>query len=536
MGKAMAQFQILCPHSDSEWRPITAEFRFAPADDQQYLWPSFEEAEAARQILLLRAPDARLRVALAGSDIGDVEWEVREKLRFADGSYEPTPWHGEPWYQVKHAEHFCHISTEQAGKIAFTENSAKGQLDRQLVMSPGRYLRRYFSDHLDNNAIEGWCARLSVQLAEDALKITQDADEIEEVYVGGPGSCMSHDASDFESFCHPARVYAGPDTALAYIGARDDARARGVVWPELKIYTSIYGDVSRLKLLLENAGYAKGSLNGARIQRLVDGGSYVVPYIDAGDDLADDGEYLIIGHGSIPSENTNGLGDRCWYCPRCDHDTSSHDIVFYRDGSSEEWCYNCFTDHTVFCAHNERSYSDAETFITVLADHDEHEVLEEDVESFGAVYLEDRGEWWLASSCRQCDASGEWFHATDLTEYHGEWLCADHLPEPFNDDDPSLANAHVLARDWFRYEMDTIEIKVAKWQAAGELARDDRLRREQEAADRIRNEALHILPHDPCGCTCANHHSPDTPRLIEDVVPAAAASLAVTAAPCQTGA
>lgn len=531
----MAQFQILYPHSDSEWRPITAEFRFAPTEDQQYLWPSFEEAEAARQLLLLRAPDARLRIAFAGSDIGDVEWEVREKLRFADGSYEPTPWHDETWYQAKHAQHFCHISTEQAGKIAFTENAAKGQLDRQLVMSPGRYLRRYFSSHLDNNAIEGWCARLSVQLQEDALKITQDADEIEEVYVGGPGSCMSYGASDFDSHCHPARVYAGPDTALAYIGPRDDARARSVVWPERKIYTSIYGDVSRLKLLLENAGFTKGSLNGARIRRLVDGGSYVVPYIDAGDDLADDGEYLIIGHGSIPSENTNGLGDRCWYCPRCDHDTSSHDIIFFRDGSSEEWCYNCFTDHSVFCTHNERSYSDSETFITVHAAHDEHDVLEEDVEAFGAVYLADRGQWWLATCCRQCDASGDWFHAEDLTEYHGEWLCPGHLPEAFNDDDPSLLNAHVLAHDWLRHEMAAIEIEVAKWQAAGERARADRLRREQRAAEALCLEAPHHSLVEPRGCACAGGISSATLRPADDLALAPAATLAAIAAPCQTG-
>src|SRR3546814_14183894 len=91
----MAQFQILCPHSEAEWRPVTIEFLFAPNGDQQYLWPSFDEAEAARQQLLLRAPDAQLRIALAGADIGDVDWPVREKLRFADGTYAPTPWHEE---------------------------------------------------------------------------------------------------------------------------------------------------------------------------------------------------------------------------------------------------------------------------------------------------------------------------------------------------------------------------------------------------------------------------------------------------------
>lgn len=81
----MAQFQILCPHSENEWRPITIDFRFAPTGDQQYLWPSFEEAEAARRQLLANSPGAQLRIALAGADIGDVDWPTREKLRFADG-------------------------------------------------------------------------------------------------------------------------------------------------------------------------------------------------------------------------------------------------------------------------------------------------------------------------------------------------------------------------------------------------------------------------------------------------------------------
>jgi hypothetical protein len=374
----MAQFQILYPHSATEWRPITIEFCLAPTGDQQYLWPSFEDAEAARQRLLQRSPESQLRIAVAGSCADDIDWQVREKLRFADGTYAQTPWHDEPWYQARHDEHFCHVSTEQAGKIAFTENAAKGQIDRQLVMSPGRYLNRFFSDHLDNNAIEGWCARLSVQLEEDTLKITQDADEIEDVYVGGPSSCMAHEASDFESSCHPVRVYAGPDTALAYIGSREDAKARSIVWPSRKIYTSIYGDVSRLRLLLENAGYTEGGLNGARVRRIEDDDNFVVPYIDAGDDLADDGKYLVVGRGSISSENTNGLGHSPWYCPRCDDDTRSHDEVYYADGSSEEWCYSCYNNHTTFCDHNERSYSDVETFVTVYADNASHTVLEED--------------------------------------------------------------------------------------------------------------------------------------------------------------
>ncbi|WP_150295082.1 hypothetical protein [Sphingobium estronivorans] len=386
----MAQFQILFPYSDTEWRPVTVELSWAPSGDQQYLWPSFEEAEAALQQLVTRVPGTGLRIALAGTDIGDVDWQIREKLRFADGTYSLTPWHDEPWYQARHGEHFCHISKEQAGKVAFTENAAKGQIDRQLVMSPGRYLNRFFSEHLDNNAIEGWCARLSVLLEEDALKITQDADEIEDVYVGGPNSCMAHKADYFDSPCHPVRVYAGPDTALAYIGSREDATARSIVWPSRRIYTSIYGDVSRLRLLLEGAGYTSGSLNGARIRRIPHDDYFVVPYIDEGDDLDDEGQHLVIGQGGISSNKTTGLADIPWYCPRCDSDGEAYETVHGVDGDEEEWCYSCFHDHATFCDYNQRYYCDDESFVIVHNDGGSNTVLEDDAEDFGAVYLEDR--------------------------------------------------------------------------------------------------------------------------------------------------
>jgi hypothetical protein len=482
----MAQFQILIPYAGAEWRPVTTEFVYAPNGDQQYLWSTFEEAEAARQTLLLRAPGAQMRIALAGADIGDLDWQTREKLRFADSSYTPTPWHNEPWYQAKHEEHFCHVSTEQAGKIAFTENAAKAQADRQLVMSPGRYLHRYFSDHLDNNAIEGWCAKLSVQLQEHALKITQDADEIEDVYVGGPCSCMSHSADDFDSCCHPARVYAGPDTAVAYIGSREDASARSVVWPSQHIYTSIYGDVSRLRLLLEGAGYSEGRLSGARVRRIMDGDNYVVPYIDAGGDLKDDGQFLIIGRGEISSESTTGLSRLSWYCPRCEDDTTAEDTVHFANGDSEEWCYSCCDHHTTWCDHNECLYSDDESFVTVHSNDRQRTVLEDDAEDFGAVYLDDRGEWWEQACCRKCDASGEWFHADDLTEYNGEWLSDGYLPEPLDDDDASQANAHILA------------YRKVQSEAAAALAHDaaEQVAREQAEAESPTPE--HGEPADGC--------------------------------------
>src|SRR3546814_7119242 len=95
------------------------------------------------------------------------------------------------------------------------------------------------------------------------------------------------------------------------------------------------------------------------------------------------------------------------------------------------------------------------------SDGDEHDVLDGYVEAFGAVYIEDRGEWWLATCCRQCDASGDWYHAADLTEYHGEWLSADYLPDPVDDDDPSLANAHVRSEEHTSEHQSLMSISYA---------------------------------------------------------------------------
>jgi len=340
-------------------------------------------------------------------------------------------------------------------------------------MSPGRYLNRFFSDQLDNKAIEGWCAKLSVQLHEDILKITQDPDEIEDVYVGGPSSCMANEACDFDSPCHPVRAYAGPDTALAYIGSRGDATARSIVWPGRMIYTSIYGDVSRLRLILEEAGYAEGCLDGARIRRIAHGDGFVVPYIDRGGGLADNGEHLVIGHGSIPCDSTSGFADIPWYCPRCNDPASPHAEVFRADGSSEPWCYDCFQTDATYCTYSGRHYSDDEIFVSVCRDGHPQVVLEDCAEDYGAVFLEDRGEWWDRGCCGQCAGSGDWFHRADLTEYQGEWLSDAYRPVPLDDDDDRLANAHILAHRRFLADQIAVAEMLTGRTAACGRAFDD---------------------------------------------------------------
>lgn len=384
----------------------------------------------------------RFAVVPVGEHIA-LSWQDREARRFAGGTYRETPWHNESWYQAKHNEHYCHVSTEQPGKIAFTENAKKGEADRQLVMSPGRYLNRYFSDTLDNCAIEQWCAKLSVQLQEDALKFTQDADEIERVYVGGPSSCMSYEAKSYSGHCHPVRVYAGPDTALAYIGPIDDASARCVVWPEKLIYTRVYGDVSRMTLLLEQAGYTSGSLNGARIQRIIDerSGGYIMPYIDRGGGPEDEGDFLRIGMGDIESGSTSGVADMDDRptCERCedqyDADEGCSVYVTGLGGRHVEqtWCEHCADHRSTMCEHDDNRYSDDDFNFTEVH-YGAHgctiTVMDDNLDAFGAVYVESRDEYWESDQTFYCEHTCRTCHVDDgMVERDGMTVCQEAADE-----------------------------------------------------------------------------------------------------------
>jgi len=391
-------------------------------------------------------------------EIGDGDlWKLREDVRFADNQYINVPWRNEEWYLAKHGEHYCHLSVEQIGKIAFTENEAKGKLDRQTVMKPGRYLARYFSDVLSNEQIEQWAAQVSVEVGENALTITQDADEIEEVYLGGPSSCMSYPPESYKGQCHPTRVYAGPDTALAYIGPREDATGRSVVWPEKKIYTRLYGDTSRLRLLLENAGYTPGYLDGARIQRIENenGCGVIVPYIDHGGDLADDGEYLIIGRGDIPSGCTEGVSETGIFCSHCDEYEDEGGFSYITD-VGESWCSSCTSNDSFSCDATGNSYSDdvgcTQVFSFSWGSRTTYTIADCNLDEFGAVWVDNRDEYWKADDCYVCADTGESFvtqYDPPVEDEDGNTYCQESWdamqPEPLDDADPAQANAHVRA-------------------------------------------------------------------------------------------
>ena len=306
-------------------------------------------SEAAEVVTRLKAAHGSLYVYRIKRIDDDALWREREQYKFDSGDYEPTPWHGQDWYKAKHNDHFCHLSLSHPGKVAYTENAAKGCEDRQTTVLPGRYLTKHFKDVLSADEIEQWASEVAVLAGTVTLKVTQDADEIETIYVNGPQSCMSSEADDYSGPCHPARVYAGPDLAVAYVGTLDEPSGRCVVWPEKKAYYSLYGDCSRMRLLLKEAGYTERRLDGARVRRIPAGGSFVMPYVDGIGYCRDAGDYIILGEGDHGCQSTEGLcEDIGSFCGNCGEHYDEEEGSWLEE-ISEVWCDNCVAENSTYC-------------------------------------------------------------------------------------------------------------------------------------------------------------------------------------------
>jgi hypothetical protein len=342
-----------------------------------------------------------------------------------------VPWKGAEWAKGEPAEvHFPHLAIEgEVPMVAFYASEQHAERERLTKMRPGRYLKRYFGEVLDNEEIERLTAEVTVRAGAMTVRWTQDADEIEEIYVNGPSSCMSEDADSYLGHCHPSRVYAGPDLAVAWLGDMDDATARCVVWPEKKQYGTIYGDVSRMRLLLEQQGFEDGDFYGARFRRIKDrcGNGLIMPYLDFGT-AYDDGEFLIAneyasGRRSVASSNTCGTTEdnRC-SCDRCGDSMSEDDSVYVEDRGS--WCELCADHYAVRCDYSGERFADNGEVHEVHGSDDYDYVHADNMEAAGFAYVPDRGEWWAEDQTFTCEDCGEVFHVDDRASEELD-LCED---------------------------------------------------------------------------------------------------------------
>ena len=346
------------------------------------------------------------------------DWRDRECERMKERQL--PVWHKEPFWEKHvemHGDHFVHVSGKDRRLLAYTSSYDKGNRDIQTPIKPGRYLRQYFGEILSEKRIAFMAAwQVSGQRPEDAsekdiLLFAKTPDEIAEVYVKGPSSCM--DGWHFGNFeNHPARVYGAGDLAVAYIEREDDAGrkkivARCLVWPEKKVAGRVYPTPEQwvedrytsqndaiavqnsLSALLKGAGYTflteDGSFDGARILKLRNGENWVMPYLDNryGFDRHSKDFWVLCQKGKYHSSTPDGLFAlaNSTYC-RCIgclnyieeekdavHIYQSWDSKFQRPTGRMAYCCECASRIGSFvCSQTGVIYSNAHTTSTTMPD------------------------------------------------------------------------------------------------------------------------------------------------------------------------
>jgi hypothetical protein len=404
--------------------------------------------------------------------IRNVDFSVPELIRQRRREYariggrEKPDFIADDWYAPLADLHFAKLAdVEGVAMVSFYENERKLEADRRTEMRVGRYVRRFCGGKLKDEDVERVAAASDVKLRGNRVKLTQDADEIESIYVNGPRSCMACSARDYDTDgIHPARVYAGPDLAIAYLGEVDDPSARCVVWPEKKRYNTIYGDYSRMRQMLESMGYEEGSISGARVRLIECDQGIVMPYVDGIWGASADYEANVCtlgGYGDVETSNTNGLGvgGNRTYCERCEDRVDEDDTVCVETGryAGETWCSSCADCHAVYSD----SYGATIVEDRAVEVHDIHGDTDYrpnwDLGDFVEVTAGDRaGEYW------HCDATVEvgfeTYHEDDAPEIEED---ADGVP-PVTVEEAEAAGQMALPMD-----APSVEFQVRGTEADG---------------------------------------------------------------------
>ena len=384
----------------------------------------------------------------AGQNPADC-WKMREAGRFQRGEY-MSPRVSLPWYCVGSIDtqrsvtmHFAHVSVDDPSKIAFTPSERHGREDRQIRMKPGKYLRKFYAGEFSEDEITQYARKFAALNEKVDFQLADTADDIENVYLKGPRSCMSNSGS--------VRAYAGHGLAVAYITGKDgDPTARAVCWPEKSIFTTIYGDESRLLASLLRAGYRREgtalrdqapgeaygdvprapNFEGAKLTCEESDGGWVCPWFDFSPDQVDPrGDILVVSRtGEYTANSTEGtIGGRM--CERCECSFSGDD---YSVINEQVWCEDCYCNYSFYCENCEES-GDCEDSVTVHGDpHDHHSH-----EQTWCSYCADSN----ATECDECDEKfREGTVETDSSTYcnkcaEGKLSCCEHCDTHVDSDE-----------------------------------------------------------------------------------------------------
>ncbi len=282
-------------------------------------------------------------------------WQTREQNRFVSGDYQHVPWARQIWYYPVR-EHYVHICLTDPTMVSFTICSLHGAEDRKTTMRAGKYLRRYYPQ-LGDIDISKYCA--TFKSVSRKLRLATTREEIRDVYLDGPNSCMSYDFPDLDA--HPCEMYASGDLGIFYIENPSSQISRGanrvaarclarIDKPEHIALSTAYGDYETLQAVLRNEGIPQENglhFEGARLLREeVADDVYLCPYVDAHYQGGLHKNSIKIGYyraNSVDLQVTSGLTGDVFFCEGCDQ------TLPRTDQAQDHYCDACFADNYFIC-------------------------------------------------------------------------------------------------------------------------------------------------------------------------------------------
>jgi hypothetical protein len=372
---------------------------------------------------------------------------LREMERIDASEYPALPRnvidHIDPLTYLKETPHLA-VKGPNQGKVAYTESTRKGGADVQSVMKPGKYLRRVLKDKVDDQALKTMVADMQSH-ANYEVKIVSTPDEVAEVYMKGPQSCMSHGKDRFGAtydtsgqWYHPIEALfwkdGSGDIQLVYVDIQGRPAARALVNTENMEYPSIYGcdwapsAKNSLESWLESNGYRQedSALAGAKIPRIdLGNGAILCPYIDCnnlGVEIYND--HLIVS-GEYEADHSTGFIDpddvNSRDCDDCYEPTHEDDLT-YVDRSDHRVCQSCLDDYVLALTDMDVEWvreMDCE-YIGSTRMHDgtsfEHvheSASDSDIEHEGLCRLPN-GDIEDMGNCLRVESTAEWIHTDDV--------------------------------------------------------------------------------------------------------------------------
>jgi hypothetical protein len=367
---------------------MTVEFELREIETQTVCFTSTNIAEINQRAAEMKKAGKKVRVVKKAIARDSSEWHLREKERLVNGRYKPLPasWREAAWFTKSDAtkHHYAHTSKSGEG-VAYTPHDEYGFTDQQTVLTPSRYLAKFFSSVLRPEEI----SRLANGFTDEKYQVefSSTAEMFSDIFQrphmrnpsSGADSCMGYPPSHFRMKIHPAVAYAAGDLQIAFIRDpenRERIVARAIVWPENKVMNRCYGYDERMRDILYkklvNFGFnAHGSFEGAKLQILpapeaarhhgLRSGyeAYAMPYID--------GEYSCVRwsndnqHFLMTSGGRKGRGDEiygaqntCGFitiprrlrpgefrCDSCSHITGAVSTVVVNGAGNQSWCSAC---------------------------------------------------------------------------------------------------------------------------------------------------------------------------------------------------